>query len=434
MRQINFETHQDSRTDLRELVQEADLSGYQDAKRADLLQEYPQLEEWAKIEKVSSLQDREAVKLFLGVVTGESLALAVDTLLIIGPPGDNVEALVRASLEKTTDESVSSLNSALMMHECATALFGDIFALHVTIYVELHVKSPSGDIVETVLEISTKDEETATTVLRPALHLFHLMERECADGALTKFSIQTGKESQDGHTSISLPASLNSFLSGSKVETIQLQTVKLSEPQVVSAVTSSSAKSVIFDKVTLPPVDGDGRNALLEAVASRPAGHPIALTLRDTNLEAGTVPTFKSGIVEGTHAKVYHRIRGMDRLFQLLMSGQIGTVTLDYYFMSRKELVALKNMWKALKDSGRDPSASIVFETQFGVETAKLHALAPEKYWSKRDVERFLEGEGTEGYKCLWSWIAPLATTTGKPCVSCSEDNLCRYHGHKLAH
>lgn len=29
MRQINFETHQDSRMGLRELVQEADLSGYQ---------------------------------------------------------------------------------------------------------------------------------------------------------------------------------------------------------------------------------------------------------------------------------------------------------------------------------------------------------------------------------------------------------------------
>jgi len=184
----------------------------------------------------------------------------------------------------------------------------------------------------------------------------------------------------------------------------------------------------------LPPVDGNDLNALLEAVASRPAGHPIALTLRDTNLEAGTVPTFKGGIVEGTHAKVYHRIRGMDRLFQLLMSGQIGTVTIDYYLMSRKELVALKNMWKALKDSGRDPSASIVFETQFGVETTELHALAPEKCWTKRDVERFREGEGTEGYKCIWSWIAPLATTTGKPCVSCSEDSLCRYHKHKMAH
>ena len=409
-------------------------------------------EQWPVGIKVSSLQDKAAMQAVIELMIRENPRLAMDTaIVVVSNPTDasphpwpDAVVTARCHLEGDGDDSTKMSYaehsfvleaSGPFLHRNASKYFPKALPLPLLFSIELCVDTDGRLVTETSLEFLVRGEDVAAVILSQAINI--LRDIEAADQAFSAFTL-SGQETRDViedincKNSVALPVDLSLFLDNTAASSVKFSGVCLSKPQIESAV-FSCANTFFFDNVHFPPLNQNGENVLLGALASRQS--PADITLSNLVLEAGIIPTFDSGQVEGIHATVALRVKAIEKLALLVREGKIRCIELDYAVTSRKEVIAVKEMREMATST-----ECITFGPNFKVEVEALHKDADGFSWTIDEFKQYLDSpvESDGGCEtsavCLPEWVGPLAVTTNKPCGLCKEGHLCHRHKHKLAH
>ena len=409
-------------------------------------------EQWPVGIKVSSLRDKAAMQAVIELMTRENPSLAMDTAVVVVPnptdasphPWPDAVVTARCHFEGDSDDSTKmsyaehsfvSEAPGPFLHRNASKYFPKALPLPLLFSIELCVETDGRLVAETSLEFLVRGEDVAAGILSQVINL--LRDIEAADQAFSAFTL-SGQETRDViedincKNSVALPVDLSVFLDNTAASSVKFSGVCLSEPQIECMV-SSCANTFLFDNVDFPPLKQNGENVLLGALANRQS--PADITLTNLVLEAGIIPTFDSGEVEGIHATVALRVKAIEQLTLLVREGKIRCIKFDYAVTSRKEVLAVKEMHEMATST-----ECITFCPNFKVEVEALHKDADGFSWTIDEFKQYLDfsaesdGGGETSAVCLPKWVGPLAVTTNKPCGSCKEGHLCHRHKHKLAH
>jgi len=379
---------------------------------------------------VPSIMNDEAVRLIVDLVSGNDDALARNCIIafkLLGRTGID-GFLASEVVEDGRDEDPERL----FHDECMAAISGIVDGYNSpdgrSYYIDVKTVAPSsGKERTTRFAIFTTAGASATLILQPLIYLIgHIAQRE----RVTALAFPGGKEDIISNGPDFLNVDFSGMLQsmGGLLPCIEFQKLTLTEEQVACIAASASASSIKFTTCTIP-CNEFGENALLEALAAiEPGGNPASIVLHETVLEAGHVDDEINGRVVTVKAKeIAKRTQALQILADLVREKKLTRVKLDYTLISRKELVALEGLHKALMDTDGCDATFLLgkYSEATGIGSSPSNWQSD---WKRGNIKKFLDPDNAVK---LLPWEAPLTMSKKpKPCKMCQEGNLCRLHQH----
>lgn len=386
---------------------------------------------------LSTIMDDQAVKLIVDLISRNDDALARNTIIAFKPLGrSSIDGFLAAQVD---DDSVEDgedsdgdrtiqggIDPTAFLNDMMTSVAGAVGDHNRFHYIDVITATPSSGERTTTFMISTTAGVSATLILQPLIYLIgHIAQRE----RVTALGFPGGKPDTGSNGPDFLNVDFSAMLQsmGASLPRIEFQGLTLPEEQLACVVTLANA--TVSLKACTIPCNESGENALLEALAAiEPGGHPASIVLHETVLEAGLVADVINGrVVTATAKKIAKRTRALQILADLVREKKLTRVQLDYTFTSRKELVALEGLHKALMDTDGCDATFLLgeYSEATGIGSSPSNWQSD---WKRGNIKKFLDPDNAVK---LLPWEAPL-TISKNPCKMCKEGNLCRLHQHCL--
>ena len=382
---------------------------------------------------LSTIMDDQAVKLIDDLVSRNDDALARNIIVAFKPLGrSSIDGFLAAQVDDGEDSGgdrtiEGGTDPSAFHNDMMNSVAGAMGSHNRIYFVDVKTAAPSsGKERTTTFMISTTAGVSATLILQPLIYLIgHIAQSE----RVTALAFPGGK----GETRSNGPDFLNVDFSGmlqsmgASLPRIEFEGLTLTEEQLPCI--AMLAKATVAFKVCTIPCNESGENALLKALAAiEPGGNPASIVLHETVLEAGYVDDAINGKVVTAKAKeIAKRTRALQILDDLVREKKLCRIQLDYALISRKELVALKNLHKALMDTDGCDATFLLgpYSEATGIGSSRSNWQSD---WKRGNIKKFLDPDNALK---LLPWEAPL-TMSKKPCKMCQEGNLCHLHKHCL--